>query len=262
MSAAYRQSANPLANPLVVQKAALDPSKVDAGNKLLWHANLRRLDFESIRDSMLMLTGKMDSTVGGRPVNITEDPISYRRSIYGYIDRERLSDLQSQFDFADPDMANSKRGSTIVPQQALFFMNNELSIVVARAVAGRPEVTTASSDDARIGQLYKIMYQRSPTGDEMKIAREFVRKVAGYIDEPVAKAKPAPVAKAPKPKASELMNKPLLPSAPLVTVEAPKTKVSGGVIVNEGVKIDKRPVTPWEMLAQAMVCSNEFVYLN
>jgi len=262
MSATYRQSANPLANPLVVQKAALDPSKVDAGNKLLWHANLRRLDFESIRDSMLMLTGKMDSTVGGRPVNITEDPISYRRSIYGYIDRERLSDLQSQFDFADPDMANSKRGSTIVPQQALFFMNNELSIVVARAVAGRPEVTSASSDDARIGQLYKIMYQRSPTTDEMKIAREFVRKVAGYIDEPVAKAKPAPVAKAPKPKASELMNKPLLPSAPLVAVEAPKTKVSGNTLVNEGVKIDKRPVTPWEMLAQAMVCSNEFVYLN
>ena len=73
---------------------------------------------------------------------------------------------------------------------------------------------------------------------------------------------PAPVAKAPKPKASELMNKPLLPSAPLVAVEAPKTKVSGNGLVNEGVKIDKRPVTPLEMLAQAMVCSNEFVYLN
>jgi hypothetical protein len=262
MSATYRQSANPAVNALVAQKGALDPLKVDAANKYLWHANLRRLDFESIRDSMLMLTGKMDTTIGGRPVNITEDPISYRRSIYGYIDRERLSDLQSQFDFADPDMANSKRGSTIVPQQALFFMNNELSIVVARAVAARPEVTGASSDDARIAQLYKIMYQRSPTPDEQRIAREFVRKVAGYIDEPVAKAKPAPVAKAPKPKASELMNKPLLPSAPLVAVEAPKTKVTGAGLVNEGVKIDKRPVTPLEMLAQAMVCSNEFVYLN
>ena len=262
MSATYRQSANPQVNALVAQKGAVDPLKIDAANKYLWHANLRRLDFESIRDSMLMLTGKMDTTLGGRPVNITEDPISYRRSIYGYIDRERLSDLQSQFDFADPDMANSKRGSTIVPQQALFFMNNELSIVVARAVAARPEVTGASSEDARIAQLYKIMYQRSPTVAELKFARDFVRKVAGYIDEPVAKAKPAPVAKAPKPTARELMNKPLLPSAPLVAVEAPKTKVTGAGLVNEGVKLDKRPVSPIEMLAQAMVCSNEFVYLN
>ena len=262
MSATYRQSANPQVNALVAQKGAVDPLKVDAANKYLWHANLRRLDFESIRDSMLMLTGKMDTTLGGRPVNITEDPISYRRSIYGYIDRERLSDLQSQFDFADPDMANSKRGSTIVPQQALFFMNNELSIVVARAVAARPEVTGASSDDARIAQLYKIMYQRAPTAAELKFGREFVRKVAGYIDEPVAKVKPAPVAKAPKPTARELMNKPLVPSAPLVAVEVPKTKVTGNGLVNEGVKLDKRPVTPLEMLAQAMVCSNEFVYLN
>ena len=263
MSATYRQSANPQVNALMAQKGAVDPLKIDAANKYLWHANLRRLDFESIRDSMLMLTGKMDTTLGGRPVNITEDPISYRRSIYGYIDRERLSDLQSQFDFADPDMANSKRGSTIVPQQALFFMNNELSIVVARAVAARPEVTGASSEDARIAQLYKIMYQRSPTVAELKFARDFVRKVAGFIDEPVAKAKPAPVAKAPKPTARELMNKPLVPSAPLVAaVEAPKTKVTGAGLVNEGVKLDKRPVSPIEMLAQAMVCSNEFVYLN
>jgi hypothetical protein len=58
------------------------------------------------------------------------------------------------------------------------------------------------------------------------------------------------------------MNKPLLPSAPLVAVEVPKTKISGAGLVNEGVKLDKRPVTALEMLAQAMVCSNEFVYLN
>ena len=52
--------------------------------------------------------------------------------------RDKLSELQSQFDFADPSMANSKRGTTIVPQQALFFMNNPLSVEVARAVAGLP----------------------------------------------------------------------------------------------------------------------------
>ena len=268
-SQAYRQSANPQLNPLVAQKGAVDPQKLDAGNKLLWRSNLRRLDFECIRDAMIMLTGKMDLSVGGRPVNITDEPISYRRSIYGYIDRDRLSDLQSQFDFADPMMANSRRNSTIVPQQALFFMNNPLSVEVARAVASRPEFIAATSDEARIAVLYRVMFQRVPKPDEVRIAKEFVKKVAGYIDEPVAPAaaKPKPVAstKVSKEEARAMMNKPLVPSTPPPGQAATKgaTTIAGGVIVNVGEKISrKQPVSPWEMLAQAMICSNEFVYLD
>ena len=63
----------------------------DPGNRLLRRANLRRLDFESLRDSMVLLTGKLDPAVGGKPVNITDEPYSYRRSIYGYVDRLFLS---------------------------------------------------------------------------------------------------------------------------------------------------------------------------
>ncbi|NBS04190.1 MAG: DUF1553 domain-containing protein [Verrucomicrobia bacterium] len=184
LSATYRQTANPSLNPLIVQKAEFDPTKFDSSNKYLWHANLRRLDFESIRDSMLSLTGKLDSTMGGRPVNITDEPYSYRRSIYGFIDREKLNELQTQFDFANPEMTNSARSSTIVPQQALFFMNNPLAIDVARSVAARPELQKAASDGDRVVQLYKIMYQRSPTVPELKMAREFVARIAGYVDEP------------------------------------------------------------------------------
>ena len=267
-SQTYRQSANPQLNPLVAQKGEVDPTKVDAGNKFLWRSNLRRLDFECIRDAMIMLTGKMDLSVGGRPVNITEEPISYRRSIYGYIDRDRLSDLQSQFDFADPMMANSKRNSTIVPQQALFFMNNPLSVEVARAVASRPEFLSASSDEGRIAVLYRVMFQRVPKPEEVRLAKDFVKKVAGYIDEPAPAAKPkTPVAatKVTKEQAKEMMNKPLLPStsAPGQAATKGATTIAGGVIVNVGEKISrKQPSTPWEMLAQAMICSNEFVYLD
>jgi len=267
-SQAYRQSANPLLNPLVAQKGAVDPMKVDAGNKFLWRANLRRLDFECIRDAMIMLTGKMDLSVGGRPVNITEEPISYRRSIYGYIDRDRLSDLQSQFDFADPSMANSQRGTTIVPQQALFFMNNPLSVEVARAVAARPEFLSASSDEGRIAVLYRVMFQRVPKPEEVRLAKEFVKKVAGYIDEPLPAAKPkTPVAakKVTKEEARAMMNKPLVPStqAPGQAATNGATTIAGGVIVNLGEKISRKtPSSPWEMLAQAMICSNEFVYLD
>jgi hypothetical protein len=199
VSAAYRQSANPNSNVLLTQKSAVDPTKIDGGNKLLWHANLRRLDFESIRDSMLLLSGKLDRAMGGRAVNITDEPYSYRRTIYGFIDRDKPSELQSQFDFADPNMANSVRSSTIVPQQALFFMNNPLAIEVARNVNARPEMAKATSDDERITQLYRIMYQRSPTVQERQIAREFVTRIAGYIDEPVVQA-PSKGTRPPRPR--------------------------------------------------------------
>jgi hypothetical protein len=267
VSAAYRQSANPNTNPLLTQKSAVDPTKIDAANKLLWHANLRRLDFESIRDSMLLLSGKLDRALGGRAVNITDEPYSYRRTIYGFIDRDKLSEFQSQFDFADPNMANSVRGSTIVPQQALFFMNNPLAVEVARNVNARPEMTKATSDDERITQLYRIMYQRSPTVPERQIAREFVARIAGYIDEPAVpttKAEKLAKSRAEKQAKAKAAEKGAVaktgPTAPEVKIE---TSVKGGKVVNNGEIVSrKEPASPWVMLAQSMVCSNEFVYLN
>ena len=99
---------------------------IDPENRLLWRANLRRLDFEAMRDSLLRMAGQLDETVGGQPVNITDEPYSHRRSIYGYIDRGNLPELMSHFDFSNPDMPNSKRSTTIVPQQALFLMNSPM----------------------------------------------------------------------------------------------------------------------------------------
>ena len=55
LSAAYQQSSD--ANLTYAQK--------DPDNRLVWRANLRRLDFEAVRDTMLMFTGKLDLTVGG-----------------------------------------------------------------------------------------------------------------------------------------------------------------------------------------------------
>jgi len=269
LSATYRQSANPNTNPLLAQKSSVDPTKIDGANKFLWHANLRRLDFESIRDSMLLLSGKLDRALGGRAVNITDEPYSYRRTIYGFIDRDKLSEFQSQFDFADPNMANSVRGSTIVPQQALFFMNNPLAVEVARNVNARPEITKSTSDDERITQLYRIMYQRSPTLQERQIAREFVTRIAGYIDEPVV-ASPAKLDKASKARADKLARQKAAAAAVAGTKAGPavpelklETSVQGGKIVNNAEKVSrKEPANPWVMLAQSMVCSNEFVYLN
>jgi hypothetical protein len=285
-SATYRLDSNPNLNPLVARKGAIDPLKLDAGNRLLWRANLHRLDFEAIRDSMLKLTGKLSPVVGGQPANITDEPYSYRRSIYGYVDRLRLNDTLSQFDYADPDMANSKRGSTIVPQQALFFMNNPLSVEVARAVAARPDVAKAMSEDSRINAMFLALFQRRATSNEIRWASDFLSKQRTLTNDAkrtVASGKAAPTPPGATPakgtkavakdgKATEAKGKTTTavatkPGAAMKDggesmMEAKTGGGAEGVLQNVGEMVSRNPLTPIELLAHALLLSNEFVYVN
>ena len=124
-----------------------DYANIDPENRLLWRANTRRLDFEAMRDSLLVMAKKLDPTVGGQPVNLTEEPYSYRRSIYGYVDRGNLPELMANFDFSNPEAPNSRRSSTVVPQQALFLMNSPMAIDVARSILAQPAALPRSEDE-------------------------------------------------------------------------------------------------------------------
>src|SRR5206468_1391311 len=77
--------------------------KLDPDNRLLSHQNHRRLDFESLRDSLLAVSGKLDTSPGGKPVDLFKAPFSTRRSIYGLIDRTSFSGTMRAFDVASPD---------------------------------------------------------------------------------------------------------------------------------------------------------------
>ena len=274
MSNVYRLDSDPTANPLVQKKGLVDPLKLDASNRLLWRGNLRRLDFESIRDSMILLTGKLNPTVGGQPANITDEPFSYRRSLYGYVDRSRLSDTLSQFDYGDPDQPNSKRNSTIVPQQALYFMNNALCVEVARAVSARKDVVNAMSEDQRIVAMFRCMFQRRPSTSEIRVAQEFMAQAKMTIA--TANLRPATKAAVAGTKAGTKAVAPaprtMAPAGRAMTVKAPDgeesmmTAVTGGradsVMQNVGESIARTPMTPTELLVQALLLSNEFVYVN
>jgi mono/diheme cytochrome c family protein len=146
----------------------------DPGNRLLAHASRRRLDFESMRDAMLATTGGLDATVGGRPVDLSAEPFTGRRTLYGHIDRLNLDPMFSTFDFASPDVTAAERPTTMVPQQALFAMNHPFVIERARAVCGQ-EAFKASDDAAKAGLLYRALFQRPPTPREALLATEFVR---------------------------------------------------------------------------------------
>ncbi len=134
----------------------------DSENTLLWKANRRRMDFEAMRDSILASSGQLDSTMGGRAVNLSAEPFSTRRTIYGYIDRTNLDPLFTTFDFPSPDIANTNRSETLVPQQALFALNDDFIISQARALAVAIQ-SDGGSPAEMIDSLYSRVFLRSPT---------------------------------------------------------------------------------------------------
>lgn len=164
LSSAYQQSSEALPRA----------EEIDPANQLFWRMNRRRLDFEAMRDTLLAISGGLDQTIGGRAVEMTTEPFTVRRTVYGFVERQNLPGLFRTFDFASPDTTSPQRFSTTVPQQALFLMNSPFVIERARGLLARPEVKAAVSDEQKIQQLYRIAFQRAADRDEVKLARQFV----------------------------------------------------------------------------------------
>ena len=169
LSAAYRQSSgydHPAAR-------AADPE-----NRLLWRMNRQRLDFEATRDALLAVSGDLDLTMGGRPVEMFKPPSATRRSVYGLVDRQFLPGTFRVFDFANPDLHIPERPATTVPQQALYFMNSAFVAERAKALAARPEVAAATTPEERVQRLYRLVYQRPATPRQVEAGRRFVELAA------------------------------------------------------------------------------------
>ena len=147
-------------------------------NRLLWKMNRRRLDFEALRDSLLVAAGRLDRSPGGPSVDLAS-PGADRRTLYGLIDRQGLTSMLPVFDFASPDTHTAERYTTTVPQQALFLMNSPLTLDLARALAGRDDVRTIPDVAARASRMIEIAWGRSATEREQQLAVEFIATDSG-----------------------------------------------------------------------------------
>jgi len=161
------------------------PAQLDPENRLLWRMNAQRLDFESLRDSLLAASGELEWRIGGKPAELFKTTFTPRRSVYGYIDRQFLPGVFRVFDFANPDLHIPQRSDTTVPQQALFFMNSPFVIDRARTLVGRSEIRAAAEPRKRIEQLYHLLYQRAPSQQQVAFGLEFLKE-AGAQPPPAA----------------------------------------------------------------------------
>jgi hypothetical protein len=200
-------------------------SQVDPENHWHWRANVRRLEAEAVRDSLLAVSGLLDRSMGGSLLHVknreylfdhtSRDGTKYdslRRSLYLPVIRNNVYDVFQLFDFPDPAVPNGDRATTTVAPQALFLMN---SAWVAKMCDRLSEnlLQTDADDHSRLLRLYRKAYGRTPTDDEVAHALELVRGV----------------------------------EAALSTREA------------DG---PKRRRQAWACLCQTVVSANEFVYVN
>ncbi|QDV13496.1 Planctomycete cytochrome C [Rosistilla oblonga] len=169
-----------------------DPKNVEAdpGNSLYWRFNLRRLEAEAIRDSLLAVSGQLDRTVGGNisqyknreyVFNHTSQDKStydsYRRSIYVPVIRNHLYDMFQLFDYSDASVLNGNRNVSTIAPQALFLMNSEWVSELALSIADRL-LQDSSDPAARIDQLYMQSFGRPATADERDRSLDFVSQFA------------------------------------------------------------------------------------
>jgi len=177
-SAAYRQ--------VSTLNAAAEAK--DASNSLLWRMNRRRLDAESIRDSVLSAAGRLHERLYGpsyqafvieKPEHSPhyeydkcdpDDVRTHRRSIYRFLVRSQQDPLMSTLDCADPSQIVDKRDESVTALQALAMLNDRFMVRMAEHTADRIGVVEP------IPTAYRLLLQRPPTAEESQKLAEFTRQ--------------------------------------------------------------------------------------
>jgi Protein of unknown function (DUF1553)/Protein of unknown function (DUF1549)/Planctomycete cytochrome C len=207
--------------------SADDPAnaRVDVNNEYQWRFRRQRLDAESIRDTLLVVSGALDRSPGGphpfppMPAwNYTQhNPFKAvyetdRRSVYLMTQRIQRHPFLGLFDGADTNASTATRTTSTTPLQALYLMNDAFIHARARDITKRL-LSEGADDAARINQAYVLLYGRPPTPEEVSAGREYLTRVSDKLR-------------------------------------------SGGV------PTEQVPAKAWESLSRALFLSNEFVYLD
>jgi len=164
--------------------------KVDPENRLWWRADLRRLEVEEMRDSLLAVSGLLDRKIGGRALQLknreyvfdhtSKDATKYdsrRRTLYVPVVRNNLYDVFQLFDFGDASIPEGNRPATTVAPQALFMMNSDLVIDASEAMAASILKRSDLDTPRKINALYQQAYGRVATAVERE---KGVRILAGF----------------------------------------------------------------------------------
>jgi cytochrome c553 len=178
-SATYRQDS----------RASSQANAADPDNRWFGRAELRRLEAESVRDSLLAVSGQLDTAFGGTLLKVknraylfdhtsidTTDYSSRRRSLYQPVIRNNVYDLFQILDFPDPAISSGDRVTTTVASQALLWMNSDFVMQCAQQLAERVSAEEATPE-RRLERLYRLVFGRPPTAAETQANLAFLARV-------------------------------------------------------------------------------------
>ncbi|MBW8885070.1 MAG: DUF1553 domain-containing protein, partial [Planctomycetia bacterium] len=183
----YRQSSE-------FKPEALNLSAIDPNNRLLSHFPRRRLTAEEVRDSMLAVSGRLNTSFGGESVmppvkkeliELLYDPAQWqvtadkrqhdRRSVYLVAKRNLKLPFMEVFDQPDLQTSCARRQSSTHAPQALELLNGELANDLAAAFEERLRGEASQNSDQVIDRAYQLAAGRFPTAQEKTLALSFLK---------------------------------------------------------------------------------------
>jgi hypothetical protein len=164
-------------------------SGVDPQNLLFHRQNIKRLEGEAIRDSILAISGRLDRKQFGPSVPVHLTPFMQgrgrpgasgpldgngRRSIYIAIRRNFLSPMMLAFDTPIPFSTVGRRNVSNVPAQALILMNDPFVAEQAHVWAKKLLADKDGTPESRVRRIYLEAFSREPTSEETAAAIGFL----------------------------------------------------------------------------------------
>ncbi|HTN76620.1 MAG TPA: DUF1553 domain-containing protein, partial [Pirellulaceae bacterium] len=180
-SATYRQQSTARRSP---------EQDVDSANRLLWRMHPRRLDAESLRDAVLVVSGKLNRTMYGpgyRDFNYTEayapiydyitpnQPELWRRTLYRFVVRTTTHQFLTTLDCANPANLTPARNVTTTALQSLTLWNNDFMLKQAQHFADRVAQEAGDSPDSQVGRAFALAFARQPSEKELAAAKTLLQ---------------------------------------------------------------------------------------
>lgn len=158
----------------------------DPDNRWYGRGVRRRLEPEVLRDAMLTVAARLDSTpmessvwyLGDQATAVGANKNRRRtdfpnRSVYLPMIRNDLPELFQSFDFANPHATTGARPRTLAASQGLYMLNAPLVLELAEATVRR-YWQNADSPEARLTRLYRAVFAADPTRDEQQMILTYV----------------------------------------------------------------------------------------
>ncbi len=154
---------------------------LDSEARYLWRFPSRRIDAETIRDSMLAVSGQLNLVMYGRGYDLFDKrgglsgfkPVEsfagegLRRLIYAHKVRREREAVFGAFDCPDAGQSTARRRESTTPVQALNLFNSRFTLDQSTAFAARVKHAVGDDPTKQIQRAFALALNRAPTSEEL-----------------------------------------------------------------------------------------------